>query len=90
MRLVDRPRLICLIIAAAASLLFALHLDRPGKPVFDEVHYVPAARAMLALDHPANTEHPPLAKELIAVGMGMFGDDPIGWRAMPVLAGAMP
>ncbi|MBB5699500.1 phospholipid carrier-dependent glycosyltransferase [Sphingomonas yantingensis] len=88
MRLVDRPRLICLIIAAAASLLFALHLDRPGKPVFDEVHYVPAARAMLALDHPANTEHPPLAKELIAVGLGVFGDNPIGWRAMPLLAGA--
>ncbi len=68
--------------------MFALHLDRPGKLVFDEVHYVPAARAMLALDHPANTEHPPLAKELIAVGMEMFGDNPIGWRIMPMLAGA--
>ncbi|WP_294265307.1 phospholipid carrier-dependent glycosyltransferase [uncultured Sphingomonas sp.] len=88
MRLADRPKLLCLIVAAAAALLFALHLDRPGKLVFDEVHYVPAARAMLALDHPANTEHPPLAKELIAVGMGMFGDNPVGWRAMPVLAGA--
>lgn len=88
MRLADRPRLLCLLVAAAASLLFALHLDRPGKLVFDEVHYVPAARAMLALAYPANTEHPPLAKELIALGIGAFGDTPIGWRAMPVLAGA--
>lgn len=88
MRLADRPKLLCLIVAAAAALLFAIHLDRPGKLVFDEVHYVPAARAMLTLDHPANTEHPPLAKELIAIGIGAFGDTPVGWRAMPVLAGA--
>ncbi len=88
MRIADRPKLLCLIVAVAATLLFALHLDRPGSLVFDEVHYVPAARAMLALDHPANTEPPPLAKELIAIGMAVFGDAPVGWRAMPVLAGA--
>ncbi|PCD01597.1 dolichyl-phosphate-mannose--protein mannosyltransferase [Sphingomonas spermidinifaciens] len=89
MRLAERPTLLALIVAAAALLLFALNLDRPAKPVFDEVHYVPAARAMLALSHPANTEHPPLAKELIAVGMAVFGDNPVGWRAVPALAGAV-
>ncbi|WP_315763349.1 phospholipid carrier-dependent glycosyltransferase [Sphingomonas sp. Y38-1Y] len=88
MRLADRPRLVCLLVALAAFALFAVHLGRPSGLVFDEVHYVPAARTMLELAHPANTEHPPLAKELIAIGIGLFGDGPIGWRAMPALAGA--
>lgn len=87
MRLADRPALVALLIAIAAQLLFSVHLSRPSGLVFDEVHYVPAARAMLDLAHPANTEHPPLAKELIAVGIALFGDNAIGWRAMATLAG---
>ena len=55
-------------------------LTIPSKPFFDEVHYLPAARAVLALSYPANPEHPPLAKELIAVGIAVFGDRPLGWR----------
>ena len=46
----DRPRLVALLMAFAALVLFAVHLDRPGKLMFDEVHYVPAARALLTLD----------------------------------------
>lgn len=87
MRLSDRPALVALLIAIAAQALFALHLGRPSGLVFDEVHYVPAARAMLDLAHPANTEHPPLAKELIAIGIGLLGDNAIGWRIMSTLAG---
>ena len=47
-----------------------------------------AARALLALSAPANIEHPPFAKELIAIGMRLFGDNPFGWRFMSTLAGS--
>lgn len=81
------PLAIALLLAVAVQALFALHLGRPGMIVFDEVHYVPAARAMLNFTMPINTEHPPLAKQLIAIGIALFGDNPVGWRAMSTLAG---
>ncbi|HUQ13627.1 MAG TPA: phospholipid carrier-dependent glycosyltransferase [Novosphingobium sp.] len=74
---------------AAAFLALVLHrLTIPSKPYFDEVHYLPAARALLALSHPLNTEHPLLGKELIALGIAAFGDAPLGWRLPGALAGA--
>ncbi len=78
--------------AALALAFFALCLVRltiPAKPYFDEVHYLPAARALLDLSHLANPEHPPLGKELIALGMAVFGDEPLGWRIVPALMGAL-
>jgi len=77
---------------AIALLFLALTLVRltvPSKPFFDEVHYLPAARALLQLSHLANPEHPPLAKELIALGIALFGDRPLGWRLVPALFGAL-
>jgi len=86
-RLAARPLLFALLIGLAAEALFAFHLDRPSRLMFDEVHYVPAARVLLALERPANVEHPLLGKTLIAVGMRLFGDNAIGWRAIATLAG---
>ena len=83
-----RPLPLALLIAGLAELLFAWRVTIPSKPYFDEVHYVPAARTLLALAHPANIEHPLLAKELIALGIWLFGDDPLGWRALSTLAGS--
>lgn len=83
---------------AALTGLFALltgwRLGIPSIEYFDEVHYVPAAREILALiegGHGAyrNREHPLLAKELIALGMAVFGDNPLGWRVAPWLAGVL-
>ncbi|KQT33542.1 dolichyl-phosphate-mannose-protein mannosyltransferase [Sphingomonas sp. Leaf412] len=87
-RMMNRPNLVALLIAIAAEAIFLIRLSVPHLPVFDEIHYLPAARAMLALSGPANIEHPPLAKELIALGIAMFGDDPFGWRVMSTLAGS--
>lgn len=87
-RLEQRPVLLALLIGIAALLLFGIGLDRPSKLTFDEVHYVPAARELIALSHPVNIEHPLLGKALISLGMLIFGDNPIGWRIMSVLAGA--
>lgn len=69
--------------------LIFVRLTVPSKPFFDEVHYLPAARAVLSLAHPLNTEHPPLGKQLIALGMALLGDRPIGWRILPALFGAL-
>lgn len=86
-KLAARPLLLALLIGLAAEALFAFHLDRPSRLMFDEVHYVPAARILLALERPTNIEHPLLGKTLIATGIRLFGDNVIGWRAMATLAG---
>ena len=57
-----------------------------GTPVFDEKHYVPQAWQMLrnggVEDNPGYelVVHPPLGKQLIAIGEVMFGYDGVGWR----------
>lgn len=82
-----RPYLVALLLALAAQTLFAVHLDRPSRIMFDEVHYVPAAQALLGLEGPRNIEHPLVGKELIGAGIVLFGDNPVGWRAFTTLAG---
>ena len=79
------PALLALLVAAQA--LFSWRLTTPHTLVFDEIHYVPAARTLLALEGPVNIEHPLLGKTLIAAGMLLFGDDPLGWRALSTWAG---
>jgi dolichyl-phosphate-mannose--protein O-mannosyl transferase len=69
-------------------LLCLVRLSIPSKPFFDEVHYLPAARALLELSHPVNREHPLLGKEIIAAGMALFGDRPFGWRVFPAIFGS--
>ncbi|MCP3730096.1 phospholipid carrier-dependent glycosyltransferase [Sphingomonas sp. MG17] len=86
-RLEERPILLAILIGIAAQLLFTIGLNRPSILNFDEVHYVTAARVLIALSHAANPEHPLLGKSLIALGMLIFGDNPIGWRALSTLAG---
>ncbi|WP_374406051.1 phospholipid carrier-dependent glycosyltransferase [Pelagerythrobacter sp.] len=76
--------------AALAIGFFVLCLIRigvPGAPYFDEVHYLPAARALLDGSAYLNREHPLLGKELIALGIALFGDNPWGWRIVPLFAG---
>ena len=82
-----RPCLLALAIAVLAEALFLWGLATPHGLVFDEVHYVPAARTLLALARPVNTEHPLLAKEFIAAGIALFGDNSFGWRFFSTLAG---
>jgi dolichyl-phosphate-mannose--protein O-mannosyl transferase len=82
-----RPLPVALLIAIAAQLLFLWRLTTPSTLMFDEIHYVPAARRLLALDGPANTEHPLFAKLLIATGIQLFGDNALGWRILSTLAG---
>lgn len=76
-------------IAAVFAALCTIRLTTPSAPFFDEVHYLPAARALLDLSTALNMEHPPLGKQAIALGMLVFGDNPLGWRIMPLLFGVL-
>jgi dolichyl-phosphate-mannose--protein O-mannosyl transferase len=85
-RLLTRPWSIALLVGLASELLFAVRLATPHVLVFDEVHYTAAARVLWSLDRAANPEHPLLGKALIGLGIALFGDDPVGWRALSTLA----
>jgi dolichyl-phosphate-mannose-protein mannosyltransferase len=76
-------------IALAFLLTCLVRLTVPGVPYFDEVHYLPAARAVLELSQATNIEHPPLAKQIIAAGIALFGDNPLGWRIFSVVFGTL-
>lgn len=85
--ILNTPRRVALAIAVLAQALFSYRLTIPSRLMFDEVHYVPAARAMLALTPSLNPEHPLLGKILIAIGIALFGDGPLGWRILSSIAG---
>ncbi len=84
-----RATLIAALVVLASIALFAIGLGQPTTPNFDEFHYLPAAREFLQLGTNRNWEHPPLGKLLIAGGMAVFGDNPVGWRAGAALFGAL-
>ena len=81
-----RPWQIALIIGLAAQTLFIINLTRPTKLVFDETHYVTTANYLLTLGGPLNIEHPLLGKEMIALGIMLFGDNSFGWRFFSTIA----
>ena len=84
-----RAVLTSIVLFAATEILLLVNIGYPDHVNFDEFHYVKAARALL--DHSGNTnwEHPPLAKYLIAAGMRIAGDRPLGWRLMPTIFGSL-
>ncbi len=88
----DQPRdplVWCAALALGFWILVLWNLAIPSEPYFDEVHYLPAARDLLALSEYSNREHPLFGKEAIALGIALFGDNPWGWRLLPSLAGAL-
>ncbi len=77
------------VITSLAALTRFLNLDSPtdaGTPIFDEKHYAPQAWQML-LNHGVEDNpgyglvvHPPVGKQLIAIGEAIFGYNGLGWR----------
>jgi dolichyl-phosphate-mannose-protein mannosyltransferase len=71
-------------------------LGRPDEKVFDEVYYAsdacwyagePYRACGLKADSERSWVHPPLGKQLIALGIDAFGNRAFGWRIVPALAG---
>jgi len=79
----------CAIIAAAFFFVVLHRLGIPSKPMFDEVHYLPAARRLIDLTARLNPEHPLVAKQLIAWAMQLIGDTPFGWRFPSAVLGGL-
>ncbi len=84
------------VVSALAAVTRFLNLQSPtdaGTPIFDEKHYAPQAWQML---HNSGIEdnpgfglvvHPPLGKQLIAIGEAVFGYNGFGWRFSVALLG---
>ena len=85
----SRARLLPAAVGLAAAALLVVDLTRPAEVVFDEVYYVDDARAMLEQGLPdREVVHPPLGTWLIAGGIAVLGDGPLGWRLPVAVAGA--
>ncbi len=96
----DRLRgwIVTITLTVVAGIVRFAGLGRPtdgGTPVFDEKHYVPQAWQMLRNGGVENNPgyelvvHPPLGKQIIALGELLFGYDGFGWRVMAALAGTL-
>lgn len=79
----------CLGLFFFGLIFFLINIQFPRGLNFDEFHYVPSAKQFLEMRENQNYEHPPLGKELMAIGIGLWGDRPIGWRFMSTLFGAL-
>ena len=66
-----------------------------GTPIFDEKHYAPQAWQMLhnhgVEDNPGYglVVHPPVGKQLIAIGEALFGYNGLGWRFTGAVLGVV-
>ncbi|MCW4352030.1 phospholipid carrier-dependent glycosyltransferase [Hoyosella sp. YIM 151337] len=85
-----------LTLLAAITRFAGLHTPTDaGTPVFDEKHYVTQAWQMLGNgwveDNPAYglVVHPPVGKQLIALGEAVFGYSALGWRSAAAVAGVV-
>ena len=54
---------------------------------FDEIYHARTAYEHLRGVYPYEVSHPPLGKELLALGIRLFGMTPLGWRCMGALFG---
>lgn len=86
------------ILALLAAITRFAMLNYPtnaGTPVFDEKHYVPQAWQILVNggveDNPGFglVVHPPVGKQLIAIGEAIFGYNAWGWRFSAAVAGTI-
>lgn len=73
-----------------------VQLGSPGTFVFDEIYYAQDACTYLGwgssvcgIATEVSWVHPPVGKWLIAAGIWVFGNNPVGWRVMPALAGTL-
>lgn len=83
------PLLASWVITAAFFVLALNRIDVPAERYFDEQFYIPAAARLLLGIDVINREHPMLAKELMALAMALFGNQPFAWRIGSVVAGSL-
>ncbi len=62
--------------------------DFMNSTYFDEIYFARTAFEHINRMEPYETTHPPLGKDIMALGMLIFGINPFGWRIMGTLFGA--
>ena len=72
-----------------SQLLYQVGLTSIDHLVFDETHYIKAARVLLDEGRISIAEHPPLGVQIMATSIKLFGDNPFGWRAASALFGSL-
>ncbi|MDQ1308016.1 MAG: dolichyl-phosphate-mannose-protein mannosyltransferase [Actinomycetota bacterium] len=86
------------VVTALAAVTRFMNLGSPtdaGTPIFDEKHYAPQAWQLLhnfgVEDNPGFglVVHPPLGKQLIALGEALFGYTGLGWRLTGAVFGVI-
>ena len=75
------------LVAASLATRFP-RLGYPGAIVFDEWFTVTSARLYLSR-LPNKETHPPLAAEMIAMSVALFGDHPWSWRLVSAVLGTV-
>ncbi len=83
------------LIALASLILRLFNIASIKTMIFDEVYYVDGARDLLkygvevSANGPEFIVHPPVGKWLIASGIKIFGDNPLGWRFATAFLGSL-
>src|ERR1700740_3636987 len=86
------------VVTLLATVTRFINLGSPtdaGTPVFDEKHYAPQAWQVLhnhaVEDNPGFglVVHPPVGKQLIAIGEAIFGYNGLGWRFTGAILGVL-
>ncbi|MSX18807.1 MAG: phospholipid carrier-dependent glycosyltransferase [Actinobacteria bacterium] len=84
-----------ILIAMASFLLRLFDIGSIKAFIFDEVYYVDGARDLLKYGvevsgkNPEFVVHPPVGKWMIASGIKVFGDNPLGWRIATAVVGSL-
>lgn len=84
-----------LIIAISAFILRLFHIGSIKTLIFDEIYYVDGARDYLKYGVEVTGSqsefivHPPVGKWMIALGIKLFGDNPLGWRIATAFVGSL-
>jgi dolichyl-phosphate-mannose--protein O-mannosyl transferase len=81
-----------LAVAALAAVTRLWAIGFPSGKVFDEVYYATEAQELLRFGYEDNRGymfivHPPLGKWLIGTTSLIWGNDSVGWRVAPAVAG---
>jgi dolichyl-phosphate-mannose-protein mannosyltransferase len=84
----DREHLLLIGIVAAFFACAAFRIGLPPSQIFDEGYYVQAARLLAQGTAVSNREHPMLAKEILALGWWVFGNNLVAYRVLPLLFGS--
>jgi dolichyl-phosphate-mannose-protein mannosyltransferase len=77
---------LCLLVVATLVLHLVI-IASPSELILDEKHYIPEARNIIENQEIVRPEHPPLGKLFFVAGVELFGDNPWGWRLLPVIFG---